>query len=1113
MRYWLIFTVLVALMPLGHAADSEFVAPSVALEKRDAQSTTLAQADSPQTRTITGSPLTIRVGSDYAFQILNSSVPGVGQIYPSGSAGTANMGWFVQVGSASYSPNFRGYGAWTPGSTSAVSGAGTSADPFRITVTNGLPAQSLNSTQVVTYVNGENFFRKKFTLSNSGTVAISAKVFLGADIYLAGNDSGVPQLLNGAPGGKNCPGTTGNYNIMLIPQGSITPSAYSARSYGTVWNEIRAGALSNVVDTVCEDNGAALQWNISVPAGGTTTVEAATSFGDIPAIITCGTANGQTLTETPTSGLCGTGSTASSVTPNTNAYNWSCTGGGVVAQCLAARNYIVTATTGTNGSITPSTQKVAYNATPSFTVTANSGYKIQSVTGCSGTLVGNTYTTGPIAAACSVSASFVPEAPVAGCGASNNQTLTSAPSSNLCTTGSASTVTSGNTSYTWSCTGSNTSSCSATRNYIVTPSAGANGSISPNTAQNVAYNATPSFTVTPNSGYKIQSVTGCSGSLSGNTYTTGPIIASCNVLASFLANVAPVATSLSLSGTAQIGQVLTGSYAYSDADADAENTAGSGSAYRFVRSTDNSMATTGDNVSLASGSTGGSNKTYTVQAADLGKVLFYCVTPKANTGVAVGTEVCSGGTAAVISAPIAGECGSAISRTLSSPPLGANDSTALCKIGTATRTGAQTWSCSSANGSTSTSCSSSVPLDGGLVGYWSFEGNANLASGVAADAQVLGGVSFDTVKSGSVLDGQVSGGVSFDTGKIGKAAVFGGVDNPGQIKIANASTLQFTTGATFSVWVRFDGMKGMDDSGKTVLGTGFSEAMLAKNAIFKIGTNTTNSGVFSNGPYDMCFSLNGSPICSPAPGAALWQPMLEIGEWVHVAYVLSATDGVRQYVNGKLYSASPSPFSFSTMNAEDLYLGNSKDARFPLLGALDELQIYNRALGEAEIGLLTNLDVVEFYHSSLDHYFITADANEAKAVDSGVAGAEWKRTGTQFKSVGSAAVCRFYGSMSPGPNSHFYTADANECAGLKQLHDNTPPSEKRWNYESIAFAATLPTAGGVCPTGMTPIYRAYNNGSARGVDSNHRITSNLADIQQVVARGWKEEGVVMCASQ
>jgi hypothetical protein len=32
------------------------------------------------------------------------------------------------------------------------------------------------------------------------------------------------------------------------------------------------------------------------------------------------------------------------------------------------------------------------------------------------------------------------------------------------------------------------------------------------------------------------------------------------------------------------------------------------------------------------------------------------------------------------------------------------------------------------------------------------------------------------------------------------------------------------------------------------------------------------------------------------------------------------------------------------------------------------------------------------------------------------------------------------------------------------------------------------------------------------VDSNHRISSNLSAIQEVLARGWVSEGVVMCAA-
>jgi alpha-tubulin suppressor-like RCC1 family protein len=73
--------------------------------------------------------------------------------------------------------------------------------------------------------------------------------------------------------------------------------------------------------------------------------------------------------------------------------------------------------------------------------------------------------------------------------------------------------------------------------FTVTSSAGSGGNINPPTPQAIYYNATTSFTVTASSGYDIASVTGCGGSLSGNTYTTGPITADCTVTASF--NVIP----------------------------------------------------------------------------------------------------------------------------------------------------------------------------------------------------------------------------------------------------------------------------------------------------------------------------------------------------------------------------------------------------------------------------------------------------------------------------------------------------------------------------------------------------------------------------------------------
>ena len=82
-----------------------------------------------------------------------------------------------------------------------------------------------------------------------------------------------------------------------------------------------------------------------------------------------------------------------------------------------------------------------------------------------------------------------------------------------------------------------------------------------------------------------------------------------------------------------------------------------------------------------------------------------------------------------------------------------------------------------------------------------------------------------------------------------------------------------------------------------------------------------------------------------------------------------------------------------------------------------------------------------------------------------------------------------------------------ECNGLKAAQNL---NAKSWFFESNDFNTT-PATNRTCPVALVPVYRAYNNGFARGVDSNHRITSSLAAITEVVAKGWSNEGIVMCA--
>ena len=81
-------------------------------------------------------------------------------------------------------------------------------------------------------------------------------------------------------------------------------------------------------------------------------------------------------------------------------------GGGGDGDGGSAR-FTVSASAGAGGGIAPTSATVASGETASFTVTADAGYAVDSVSGCNGSLSGNTYTTGAISADCTVSASFV----------------------------------------------------------------------------------------------------------------------------------------------------------------------------------------------------------------------------------------------------------------------------------------------------------------------------------------------------------------------------------------------------------------------------------------------------------------------------------------------------------------------------------------------------------------------------------------------------------------------------------------------------------------------------------------------------------------------------------
>jgi hypothetical protein len=390
-------------------------------------------------------------------------------------------------------------------------------------------------------------------------------------------------LLSACGGGGSDSGntiTTYQVSTSAGTGGSISPSSAMVNAGGATTLTVTASsgyAVSGV--TGC---GGALAGNTyttgtitanctvtaSFIAQYTVTGSAGTGGTISPASTTVNAGSTTMLTVTTNSGyvvgsVTGCGGSLTGTTYTTGTINAACA---VTASFIA--QYTVTGSAGTGGTISPASTTVNAGSTTMLTVTANSGYVVGSVTGCGGNLAGTTYTTGTINAACAVTASFIAQYAVtatAGAGGtiSPASTIVNAGSTTMLTltanagyvigsvTGCGGTL-SGNT-YT---TGTINANCAVTASFIaqytVKGSAGAGGTISP-ASTIVNAGGTTTFTLTPNSGYVVGSVTGCGGSLVGTSYTTGTINAACTVTASFAAAFTWVSGSSSTGATSVYG--------------------------------------------------------------------------------------------------------------------------------------------------------------------------------------------------------------------------------------------------------------------------------------------------------------------------------------------------------------------------------------------------------------------------------------------------------------------------------------------------------------------------------------------------------------------------------
>ena len=242
-----------------------------------------------------------------------------------------------------------------------------------------------------------------------------------------------------------------------------------------------------------------------------------------------------------------------------------------VTATFALKTYTLTASAGSGGSISPTGgSNVNYGASQTYTITPNTGYQIAAVTvdGVSQGAIGS-YTFSNVTAAHTIQASFSAVASytltVSKTGTGTG-TVTNSPAGTSFTSGTvvsltaAAAVSSTFTGWTGACSGT-TNPCTVTMNaaatvtvafalktYTLTASAGANGSISPSGGINVNHGASQTFIITPNTGYRIASVTvdGVSQGTPGS-YSFSNVTAAHTIQAAFA--VTPYTLTVSKNGT------------------------------------------------------------------------------------------------------------------------------------------------------------------------------------------------------------------------------------------------------------------------------------------------------------------------------------------------------------------------------------------------------------------------------------------------------------------------------------------------------------------------------------------------------------------------------------
>ena len=356
-------------------------------------------------------------------------------------------------------------------------------------------------------------------------------------------------------------------NISGATSASYTTSATAAANSGTLFKCV---AFNN--SGVATSNPATLTVNPATLGTYTVTASAGSGGSIVPSgpVIVSSGAN-QSFTITPNTGYQIAGVTVNGVLLTTTpaSYTFSnLSANGTINVTFTPITYIITATTGSNGSISPASATVAYGGSQVFTLTPAAGYTaILTVDGTAVALTSNTYTLSNVMATHTLAATFTKNnyaitttagangtiSPMNPSGLSQQPNLycklSDGYTASLTLDGTAVALT--NNTYTLSnVMAIHTLAASFSQNtYAITATAGANGTISPLNAT-VAYGGSQVFTLTPAAGYTASlTLDGAAVALTNNGYTLSNVMATHTLAAAFTKNSYAITTTAGANGT------------------------------------------------------------------------------------------------------------------------------------------------------------------------------------------------------------------------------------------------------------------------------------------------------------------------------------------------------------------------------------------------------------------------------------------------------------------------------------------------------------------------------------------------------------------------------------